>query len=133
MSNYLFVYGTLLGEFAPPEIAETVKKMEYVSNGFVYGHLYNLGEYPGAILNDSIKSKIFGRIYKLPSDEDILQKLDEYEGFFPHQSAPNLFVRKETCIFLENGKQLNGWIYEYNRRVKSSALIKSGDYSKIAV
>jgi len=132
MKKYLFVYGTLMDEFAPPEIAETVRKFEYVGNGFVYGRLYDLGEYPGAILDNKTESKIFGRVYQFVPDLSILQKLDDYEGFSPHQSSSNLFVRKEIPITLKDGRKINGWIYEYNRSVEPSTLIKSGDYSELA-
>ena len=132
MKQNLFVYGTLIKEFAPSEIAETVAKLKYVGEGFVYGSLYDLGEYPGAILSGLPKSKIFGRVYQIPSNTDVLQKLDSYEGFYSLDSLNNLFVRKETIISLINGKKIKGWFYEYNGSVNSSNLIKSGDYSKVA-
>ncbi len=132
MKEYLFVYGTLMNEFAPTEVAETMTRLKYLGDGFVYGRLYDLGEYPGAILGKKTESKIFGRVYQLPPDSSILQKLDDYEEFSPHQSSPNLFVRKKTLIVLKDGRRIRGWIYEYNRNIKSSTLIKSGDYSKIA-
>lgn len=134
MKNYLFVYGTLLDEYAPPEVAETVRRLEYVGDGFVRGRLYDLGEYPGAVLDGAARTKIYGRVYLLPDDADVLEKLDDYEEFHPHdESSQDIFVRRETVVFLRDGRKLRGWIYEYNRAVKSSALIESGDYSKIAV
>ncbi len=132
MKNYLFVYGTLVDKYAPPEIAETVKKLKYVSDGFVFGRLYDLGEYPGAILDSFAGTKIFGRVYQLPSNANVLQDLDEYEEFFPRNSSPNLFVRKKTIVFLNDGRKITSWIYEYNSDVESRLLIESGDYSKIA-
>lgn len=133
MINYLFVYGTLMDEYAPPKIAETVKKLKYVGKGFVYGRLYDLSEYPGAILDDSTDKKVFGRVYRLPGEESILQNLDEYEEFFPHQSSPSLFVRKKTVVSLESGRKINCWIYEYNKDITSAQMIESGEYSQVAV
>lgn len=132
MSEYLFVYGTLISEYAPPEIEETVKKLKYIGDGFVYGRLYDLGEYPGAILGNSAKTKIFGRIYQLPTDTDVLQKLDEYEEFYPHRLHKNLFVRKKTTVFLDEGKKIKAWIYEYNQEIDSTQVIESGNYSELA-
>ncbi len=132
MVNHLFVYGTLLDKFAPSEINKTIKKLKYVDDGYVFGCLYDLGEYPGAVLNNSTQTKIFGRVYQLPSDISVLQRLDEYEEFYSNNSLPNLFVRKKTIINLKNGRKIKGWIYEYNQDVKSLPIIESGDYSKIA-
>ena len=50
MKDYLFAYGTLAEEHAPQEIAGTVTQLRYVGQGFVFGRLYDLGEYPGAVL-----------------------------------------------------------------------------------
>jgi gamma-glutamylcyclotransferase (GGCT)/AIG2-like uncharacterized protein YtfP len=128
MKQYLFVYGTLKDEFAPPEIAGTVKKMKFVGNGFAYGKLYDLGEYPGAVLGT--RDKIFGSIYEVPDDENILRKLDEYEGFHPQTPKESLYLRKKIKVYI-NDKTLTSWIYEYNQDLTNKPLIKSGNYSTL--
>jgi len=58
MSDYLFTYGTLKHGHAPDEIASAVTKLRPVGKGFVPGVLYDLGDYPGAVLlNPSSGSK----------------------------------------------------------------------------
>jgi len=131
MVSYIFVYGTLLGEFAPPEIAVVITKLELIGAGFVHGRLYDLGDYPGAILDASSETKIFGRVYRLPSDSDILNALDDYEEFHPHKSSQSLFIRKQTEAFLTSGEKIRCWVYEYNRNISFVSLIESGDYSKV--
>lgn len=128
MKQYLFVYGTLMDKFAPPEIASTVKKLKFVSDGFTYGKLYDLGEFPGAVLGT--KDKIFGSVYELPDDQNILRKLDEYEGFCPQNPTESLYLRKKTKVFVNN-KSLTSWVYEYNQDLSNKPLIKSGVYSKL--
>lgn len=125
MKQYLFVYGTLNEKFAPPEIAATVKKLKFVGEGFARGKLYDLGDYPAAILDNS--GKIFGRVYELPIDEKILQKLDKYEGFHLQNPAKSLYLRKETDVCLKN-KNLTSWIYEYNQDLSGASVIESGNY-----
>jgi gamma-glutamylcyclotransferase (GGCT)/AIG2-like uncharacterized protein YtfP len=132
MKEYLFAYGTLAEENAPQEIASTVKKLKYAGEGFILGHLYDLGEYPGAVLNASRSNKIFGKIYELPDDPDLLDRLDAYEKFDPENSATSLFVRRQAPIARPNKKKIKGWVYEYNGDVRSLSLIKSGYYSPIA-
>jgi hypothetical protein len=51
MSDYLFVYGTLQPGVAPREIADAVEELKVIGNATVRGVLYDLGEFPGAVLN----------------------------------------------------------------------------------
>ena len=133
MKNYLFVYGTLAKEIAPREIATAVKKLKDVSPGFVLGRLYDISEYPGAVLNGNPQDKIFGRIYQLPGDPAVLDRLDRYEGFDPAHPAQSVFVRRRTSINGPKETRLKGWVYEYNRDVSSESRIKNGPYFKVAV
>ncbi len=108
MKQYLFVYGSLRKGHEPPEIAETAGKLKLVGEGFVYGNLYDLGEYTAIALGGF--DKIFGQILELPGDE-VLQKLDEYEGFYPNDLEKSLFRRTKTTAYLGDEK-LETWIYE---------------------
>jgi len=103
MKQYLFVYGTLTEKLAPAEISATLKKLKYVGDGFVHGRLYDLGEYPGAILGRTGHSKVFGKIYELPDDPAVLRQLDRYEEFFPSNRSKSLFVRNK-CPSIETIK-----------------------------
>jgi len=132
MKDYLFVYGTLVEENAPREIAGTIKKLKYVGDGFVLGRLYDLGEYPGAVLVASPTNKIFGKIYELPDDPGLLDRLDAYEEFDPEHPAKSLFVRKQASITRPSKKKVKGWVYEYNGDIRSLPLIKNGYYSPVA-
>lgn len=126
MNEHLFAYGSLKTGFAPPEIAKTVEKLKYAGDGFVYGRLYDLGAYSGAVLGNAANGKIYGVVYEIPSEVDVLEVLDEYEGIVPHQPESSLFIRKRTAIFLESGEKIDGWIYVYNRTTESAPLIENG-------
>lgn len=128
MKQYLFVYGTLRKGLAPLEIAETVEKLKFVGEGFIYGSLYDLGEYPAALLGAS--DKVFGEIFELPDDKRVLQKLDEYEGFYPNSREKSLYVRKRTTAYVGNEK-LRTWIYESNQDLSNFPIIESGNYSNL--
>ncbi|HTK39042.1 MAG TPA: gamma-glutamylcyclotransferase family protein [Pyrinomonadaceae bacterium] len=131
MKQYLFTYGTLTEELAPQEIYRSVKKLKYIGNGFVYGRLYDLGKYPGAIFDRFHESKIFGKIYELP-DSQILKEFDNYEEYDPNKPTKSLFVRKQVLINRSNQKKIKAWVYEYNRDVGKSPLIENGRFTKIA-
>jgi|SRR5215467_6579400 len=132
MKEYLFVYGTLAKEIAPREIAATVERLKEVGQGFIIGRLYDVGEYPGAVLNGRPQDKVFGTIYQLPGDPAVLERLDTYEGFDPARPAQSVFVRRRTSINGLSKMKVKGWVYEYNRNVSSLPRIKNGQYPKVA-
>ena len=91
------------------------------------GKLYDIGEYPGAILNIESKNYVFGKIYELIDVEKVLKLLDDYEGFGPDQLQPNLFVRQLIAIETAIGG-IECWVYLYNLPVEGLKLIESGKY-----
>jgi gamma-glutamylcyclotransferase (GGCT)/AIG2-like uncharacterized protein YtfP len=132
MKQYLFAYGTLADGNPRQEIATAVKQLKSLGKGYIFARLYDLGEYPGALLDDSKRHKVFGKIFQLPNDSQILTRLDEYEAFDPRRPAGSLFVRKRTAINRPNHPPLTGWVYAYNGRVSSQPLIKHGHYAKLS-
>jgi gamma-glutamylcyclotransferase (GGCT)/AIG2-like uncharacterized protein YtfP len=131
MKQYLFAYGTLVDRHAPRALAATLKRLKPVGKGFIFARLYDLGDYPGAVLDPNGRHKVFGLIYELPRDEKALERLDAYEEFDPRHPAASLFVRKRAAINRPNQPPLTGWVCEYNRDVNSSPLIKSGHYAEV--
>lgn len=130
MTDYLFVYGTLSPELAPAEVAEAVRRLRPVGAANANGRLYDLGDYPGALLDASSERKIRGRVFKLPADDAILKSLDSYEGYEPGDPKGSLFVRKRATVTLDDGRKLRCWIYVYNRDPADAPLVADGDYSK---
>jgi gamma-glutamylcyclotransferase (GGCT)/AIG2-like uncharacterized protein YtfP len=129
MNRYLFSYGTLLPELAPAEIAPAVRRLRPVGRGRVRGWLYDLGEYPGAVLSDAGPT-IEGQVFELPDDPEVLKRLDEYEEFDPGNPERSLFVREECSVLLDHGKKVNSWVYSYNRHPGSAASLLNGDLAK---
>ncbi|HUH62001.1 MAG TPA: gamma-glutamylcyclotransferase family protein [Terracidiphilus sp.] len=130
MSEYLFAYGTLQPGRAPTEIAPAVDRLQLVDKGFVRGVLYDLGDYPGAVLDPSSNRKIFGTIFKLADESGTLHQLDEYEGFDPNGPDESLFVRLLHPVNLATGGTLPCWIYVYNRKTESARVVETGVYTK---
>jgi len=124
--SYLFVYGTLLDKQNKFGAYLSSNCIFYV-NGKMRGKLYDIGEYPGAILNIESKNYVFGKIYELIDVEKVLKLLDDYEGFGPDQLQPNLFVRQLIAIETAIGG-IECWVYLYNLPVEGLKLIESGKY-----
>jgi gamma-glutamylcyclotransferase (GGCT)/AIG2-like uncharacterized protein YtfP len=129
VKNLLFSYGTLLPEQAPAEIAPLVREMRRIGRGKVRGRLYDLGDYPGAVLNKT-GPIIFGEVFELPDNPSVLGKLDEYEGFDASNPKGSLFVRKRWLVSLDAGQRKWCWIYVYNRHPGAAPTLHSGDFSK---
>jgi gamma-glutamylcyclotransferase (GGCT)/AIG2-like uncharacterized protein YtfP len=130
MSDYIFLYGTLLPELATDEVAEIINRLRPVGHARVRGSLYDLGEYPGAVINSSLKSVIHGEVFELPQDESLIKALDEYEGYDPQDINGSLFVRLKTLVEMDDGRKLDSWVYVYNQDIRSAIIIPEGDYAK---
>jgi gamma-glutamylcyclotransferase (GGCT)/AIG2-like uncharacterized protein YtfP len=128
MTNYLFVYGTLMSGGAPAEIARAVRKLRLVGDGWTYGRLYDFGDYPGAIFSWESSSTIVGQVYELVDGMNLLRKLDTYEEFDERHPEKSLFVRKKHMIWLDNHRRLLAWVYEYNRDPSKGQHIAHGEY-----
>ncbi len=129
--KYLFVYGTLLSEQASPEVAGLIGQLERVGTATTKGHLYDLGEFPGAIIDPAARTLIYGEVYQLSPDKDLLNKLDLYEEYDPSAPQDSLFVRTNCFAKTFDGRTLECWVYAYNGNVKAAPLISSGNYTEL--
>ena len=119
--HLVFVYGTLRrgGVRAMPDIFPDSK---FIGIARVSGRLYDLGAYPGLLLDES-DSPVIGEVYEI--DDEILSKLDDIE-------ASSNYRRKQVEVSLRN-RGMTCWVYEpdsksYPRRI----LITSGDWIEYA-
>jgi len=88
MSDYFFFYGTLIPQFAPEQLREVLAGFQLVGEGWVRGTLYDFGNYPGAVFNESAQSRVFGRVYRAACDDLQLAELDRYEGLTNSRRKP---------------------------------------------
>ncbi len=115
MADKLFIYGTLHPDHAPREIYDVVKTLRHLGKGTIRGKLYDLGEYPGAVLEKGTTERVQGAVFELPDDPGTLASLDQYEDFLPGHPENSLFVRSKTTVTLADGSQKRCWVYFYNR------------------
>ena len=90
------------------------------------GHLYDLGEYPGLVL-DPAADEVHGTIFTVPDDR-VLAALDAYEGFEPNHPKRSLFVRTRVAAMLGDGRSCDCFAYVYNRDPAGAPVIASGRY-----
>jgi len=127
-NEYLFSYGTLQPRHAPRGVAGLISKLCPLGAGTVRGTLYDLGEYPGAVLGSAANRRVFGTVFRLPNDAAVLRKLDEYEGFDASDPDGSLFVRRRCPVMLQSGRILPCWIYEYNGKRVAAAVVADVRY-----
>jgi len=130
MAEHLFVYGTLQPDHAPAEIAPLLHGLQEVGTGHVRGHLYDLGDYPGAIVDPAAQTQVHGVVLELPNDPAVLSALDTYEGFDPAHPRSSLFARTRIRVQLSDGQQIEAWMYAYNRDPRGATRIADGIYRR---
>ena len=131
MVEYLFAYGTLIPGRSPDGIAPAVNQLQWIGEATVRGVLYDLGEFPGAVLDVSSDRTISGRVFRLPPDPKILTHFDRYEEFDPNFPECSLFVRKRHPVTLATGEVIPCWIYVYNGKPDQSRILEDGRYPRI--
>jgi gamma-glutamylcyclotransferase (GGCT)/AIG2-like uncharacterized protein YtfP len=76
MKHLIFIYGSLRRGSAGAMSAR-FPDSTFVDDARVTGSLYDLGSYPGLLLNQS-NSLVTGEVYEV--DDELLIKLDEFEA-----------------------------------------------------
>lgn len=125
----LFVYGTLRPGSSHPLAALLARDARTLGAATIRARLYDLGAYPGAVLNDTDAALVHGELLELRTGSAILGALDSYEGCSPPNRPPALFARERTQVRLADGATLDAWVYVFARDCDESALVASGRWS----
>jgi gamma-glutamylcyclotransferase (GGCT)/AIG2-like uncharacterized protein YtfP len=122
--SLLFVYGTLRPFVDIPMARWLMSVAAYVGPARVRGRLYDLGPYPGLRPASRRDEWVSGDVYRVGAK--VLVVLDRYEAGVG--SGPPRFVRRRCELIMPNARPRRGWVYTYERVVRSHARIASGDY-----
>jgi len=124
--QFLFVYGTLLQP--GNEFADYLNKhCKFISKGKIKGRLYDIGEYPGALIDNAEEHFVHGSIFMMDDPETILKVVDDYEGIGELYNHPQEYIREQISIHTKTG-DINCWMYVYNLPVITYRQIIDGDY-----
>ena len=119
--HLVFVYGTLRRGGARA-MAIRFPSSRFIADAKVSGNLYDLGAYPGLLLNES-SSLVIGEVYEV--DDETLNELDDFE-------ASSNYWRKQVEISFGTHRRI-GWTYEPDPEFYSlRTLITSGDWIEYA-
>lgn len=127
MTDLLFVYGTLMNNIQSTIADYLHQHSDFVGAGALQGKLYDLGNYPGVIYDIQVNSLVHGHVFKLHHSENMLKRLDIYEGISLLQPDKNEY-RRELVPVEVNKEQVNCWTYLYNFSTESLKEIPDGNY-----
>ena len=97
--HLVFVYGTLRwGSLGA--MSTRFPAAKFIGDAKVSGNLYDLGKYPGLLLNES-DSFVTGEVYEV--DDETLKTLDEFE-------ASSDYWRQQANVFIGTNKSAC-WVY----------------------
>jgi gamma-glutamylcyclotransferase (GGCT)/AIG2-like uncharacterized protein YtfP len=61
-----------------------------------------------------------------------LKSLDAYEGYDPDAPHDSLFARRRVAARLDDGRELQCWVYAYNRDPGDAPLVRRGGQEEAA-
>lgn len=123
---HLFVYGTLrpeardlLGRRARERLAGESRPVGMATS---IGGLYDLGRYPGLWLGDA--DRVAGYVVEILVPQVTFVWLDLYEG--------GQYKRVRRQVVLEEGHDVEAWLYALRRRPTAAASVQTGDWMAVA-
>ena len=125
--GYVFFYGSLKqGE--PLYFLKDIRdlRLEVLPARVQGGLLYNLGLFPGMIL-ESNGGVVIGEVHSFRQIETVLEILDQVEEYYGEGNPDNLYQRVEYEAELLNGEGfIVCWVYEYVGPLEEAEFIESG-------
>lgn len=113
MNNKVFVYGTLrAGESNFRLIKEHVLS---VTPAYIYGKMYDVGDYPAAVIDPHSSNMIYGEIIELDNPAIAFKKMDMLEEYYHPLDPSNDYERVETDVYLPDGSQIRCHTYVYTK------------------
>jgi gamma-glutamylcyclotransferase (GGCT)/AIG2-like uncharacterized protein YtfP len=126
--EHLFVYGTLRRNTRSEVNRQLERLAKFVGDAVFQGRLFLVADYPGAVPSPHAEDRVLGEVYRLIDARRVFELLDAYEECGPGFPEPAEHVRRKAPVQLKDGRQLEAWIYLYNRPTERLRRIDSGDF-----
>jgi gamma-glutamylcyclotransferase (GGCT)/AIG2-like uncharacterized protein YtfP len=128
----LFVYGTLMstavGDQGAAQRARLLREARLLGAATIRGQLYDLGDFPGVILEDDANSIVYGELVRLNDADTALAWLDQYEEISPGGSPSDLYRRVRTVASLAGGERILCWTYELRGPANGLKVLSEGSW-----
>lgn len=127
---HLFVYGTLMTAFNNLMAVKLRREATFVGKAFTNGLLFDLGDYPGftiSLLNSDI---VYGEVFYLGENLELLKILDAYEGIGVSTYAKQDEYRREvvSITLTTTQEKFDAFTYFYNLNPEGKKRIVPGNY-----
>ncbi len=123
--RYLFVYGTLLSKLGHSMHQVMKQDARYIGPATYQGRMYLVSGYPGVVASDDAADRVSGEVYELTDPDLAFDMLDVYEGC--EASRPE-FKRTAVTVQLDDGREIDSWIYMFDQPVEGRERIVSGSF-----
>lgn len=117
MIDSMFVYGTLRKQECREKIMNEIS--HYWKNTSIKAKMYDIGAFPGIVLDEGI---VYGEIHKIKKEPNSFHMLDLVEGFTEYGKS-SLYHR-----ILINSSQGVCWTYVWNGTTENYKVIESGNW-----
>ncbi|MFP4632618.1 MAG: gamma-glutamylcyclotransferase family protein [Halobacteriota archaeon] len=122
MTDYLFVYGTLMRGFGMQDGLGMRDRAEDAGTGKVLGELYDVDGTPALVAEGT--DRVHGEVYRVV-DDSLVEDVDRYEGYYPDSPSDSLYLRVHREVV---DRDLQAWMYVYNADVDDGVRVESGSW-----
>lgn len=127
-TEYLFVYGTLIGGVNEAMNALVKQYGTCMGSGSMNGKLYEVLGYPGFKYTGNSEHKVFGEVYMIRETKMLFEELDHYEESSPDFPEPREYRRVQHPVRMDEAEVLHAWVYEYALSTNHLKYISGGNY-----
>lgn len=136
-ARMLFVYGTLMSAadsvYGAAERARLDAASRVLGPAMVEGHLFDLGSYPGLVLNTpggGSPPRVQGELRELDDPVAVFAWLDLYEGMGRADPRKDPYRRElRDVLVTDTGHVVQAWVYIYQGALDGSQLVPGGRWS----
>lgn len=126
MTDYLFVYGSLLSKLKHPMALTLQKHATLLGEAKCSGRLYRIAWYPGLVASTDPAAFVLGELYQILNPK-IFSVLDEYEGINPDYPTEGEYQRVHKNVIFRD-TTIEASVYLYQGQLKGLRRIKTGDF-----
>ena len=126
INPYLFVYGTLRKACKNEMSIRLFEESKWIGYGQVRGEIYLQDFYP--VLTESESGFVTGEVVELLNPAESFDWLDNYEDFDKNNTESSLYQRVTRNVSLENGQNIETWLYLFNGQIDGLRKIETGDF-----
>jgi gamma-glutamylcyclotransferase (GGCT)/AIG2-like uncharacterized protein YtfP len=125
---FAFFYGTLMSGFDRRQRLGLEDRIVRRGRGWIEAALFDMGSYPAAV--PSPDQRVWGELVQISDDDSVWRALDDVEGCDLSAPDQSLYIRRVVPVQLDDGAEVEAWVYFYNAPLAGAPRIPSGDYLK---